>query len=82
MSCSRNAGDSGAPPEPMENRLDTSKGPSAIQASTSGRTTGSPTTVIRLTCSSPTVRHTRTGSSEPGRSTTVPPQNSHDREVH
>ena len=82
MSCSRSAGDSGAPPEPIEKRLDTSNGPSAIHASTSGRTTGSPTTVSRLTFSSPTVRHTRTGSSEPGSSTTVPPANSHDSDVH
>ena len=73
MSWSFNDGVSGAPPLPIVNSDDTSHGPSLIQASISGRTTGSPTTVSRLTFSRSTVRHTSTPSSDPGRSTTVPP---------
>ena len=38
--------------------------------------------VMRLTPSSATVSHTSWGSSEPGRRTTFPPANSHDRLVH
>jgi len=57
----------------MENSDDTSNGPWLTQASINGRTTGSPTTVMRLTPSRSTVRHTSTGSSDPGNNTTVPP---------